>query len=301
MFYAVKNGHKKGLLTTKEALDKSIKDFPSPEYKEFKTMVEAMIYLSGKQSTKPSIFVQPEYINEQTTQSNKSGTTQVKTKDDFSKTKKEVFYAVRNGRKPGLYRTWDDCLDQIRGFPNNQFKKFFNKKDAENYVLNELIDIDYDNAYDDSVLNVYTDGASYHNGKEDAQASYGVYFGEDDPRNKSGLVDSMYENASNNRGELTGILRAIELISPDEEAVIHTDSMYGIKCVSEYGMEMKKKKYPKDVPNIDLIKKIRELLENKGNIRFHHLNSHTNKTDKHSIGNDMADKLATEVLKSFRN
>jgi ribonuclease HI len=297
MFYAVKNGHKKGLLTSKEALDKSIKDFPNPEYKEFKTMMEGMMYLSGKQSTKKELFVQPEYINElneQTTQAKKI-------KDDFSKTKKEVFYAVRNGRKPGLYRTWDDCLDQIRGFPNNQFKKFTNKKDAENYVLNELIDIDYDNIYDDTVLNVYTDGASYHNGKEDAQASYGVYFGEDDPRNESGLVDSLYENASNNRGELTGILRAIELITPEEEAVIHTDSMYGIKCVSEYGIEMKKKKYPKDVPNIDIIKKIRELLENKGNIRFHHLNSHTNKTYKHSIGNDHADNLATEVLKSFRN
>jgi ribonuclease HI len=295
MFYAVKNGHKKGLLTTKEALDKSIKDFSSPEYKEFKTMVEAMMYLSNKQATKTKeLFIQPEYINEQTTQPKKI-------KDDFSKTKKEVFYAVRNGRKSGLYRTWDDCLEQIRGFPNNQFKKFTSEREAKNYVLNELIDVDYDNNYDDTVLNVYTDGASYHNGKEDAQASYGVFFGENDPRNESGLVDSMYENASNNRGELTGILRAIELITPEEEAVIHTDSMYGIKCVSEYGMEMKKKKYPKEIPNIDIIKKIRELLDNKGNIRFHHLNSHTNKTDKHSIGNDMADKLATEVLKSFRS
>ena len=63
MFYAVKNGHKKGLLTTKEALDKSIKDYPSPEYKEFKTMVEAMMYLSNKQPSKTKeLFVQPEYI-----------------------------------------------------------------------------------------------------------------------------------------------------------------------------------------------------------------------------------------------
>jgi ribonuclease HI len=134
MFYAVKNGHKKGLLTSKEALDKSIKDFPNPEYKEFKTMMEGMMYLSGKQSTKKELFVQPEYINELTEQ-----TTQAKKiKDDFSKTKKEVFYAVRNGRKPGLYRTWDDCLEQIRGFPNNQFKKFTSEREAKNYVLNEF-------------------------------------------------------------------------------------------------------------------------------------------------------------------
>jgi ribonuclease HI len=255
--------------------------------------MEGMMYLSGKQSTKKELFVQPEYINElneQTTQAKKI-------KDDFSKTKKEVFYAVRNGRKPGLYRTWDDCLDQIRGFPNNQFKKFTNKKDAENYVLNELIDIDYDNIYDDTVLNVYTDGASFHNGKPDCKASYGVYFGEEDQRNESGLIT---EKASNNRGELMGLLRAIELIKDDEEAVIHTDSMYGLKCAYDFGIKMKKAGYPKDTPNIDIIKKMRELLEERPNIKFHHLNSHTKNTDKHSIGNDKVDKMATEVLKKYR-
>ena len=295
MFYAVKNGLKKGILTSKEALLKSITDFPNPEYKEFKTMVEAMIYLSGKQKIKQEIYIQSDYLNERPKLQ-----TNIKPKDDFSKTKKEVFYAVRVGRTPGLYRTWDDCLEQIRGFPNNQFKKFTSEREAKNYVLNELINIDYENNYDDTVLNVYTDGASFHNGKEDAQASYGVYFGEDDERNECGLVDTLLENASNNRGELTGILRAIELIDQNDEAIIHTDSMYGIKCVSEYGMEMKKKNYPKEIPNIDLIKKIRNLLDTKANIRFHHLNSHTNKRDKHSLGNDAADKLATSVLEIFR-
>ena len=45
---------------------------------------------------------------------------------------------------------------------------------------------------------------------------------------------------------------------------------------------------------------MRELLEERPNIKFHHLNSHTNNTDKHSIGNDKVDKMATEVLKNFR-
>jgi ribonuclease HI len=25
------------------------------------------------------------------------------------------FYAVREGRAPGIYHTWNDCLDQVKG------------------------------------------------------------------------------------------------------------------------------------------------------------------------------------------
>jgi ribonuclease HI len=97
-----------------------------------------------------------------------------------------------------------------------------------------------------------------------------------------------------------GILRAIELIKENEEAVIHTDSAYGIKCVSDYGQKMKKLGYPTEIPNINIIKKLMNALQSKPNIRFHHLNSHTNKTDKHSIGNDKVDKMATSVLAEYR-
>ena len=48
MFYAVRNGHKKGLLTNKAALENSIKDFPNYEYREFNNMPDALNYLSGK-------------------------------------------------------------------------------------------------------------------------------------------------------------------------------------------------------------------------------------------------------------
>ena len=302
MFYAVKHGIKTGLLTTKIALENAIKNFPNPEYREFESMIEAMKYLSNK-DVKPTTEKKKAeiYIQESSPASN-SYTKNIKSKttikDDFNTNKKEIFYAVRVGRVPGLYKTWNECVEQIKHFPNQQFKKFMTRKEALDYVQNKLIDIDYDNHYDDSILNVYTDGSSYHNGKPDCKASYGVYFAEDDIRNESGLV---LEGPSNNSGELMGILRAIELINEDEEAVIHTDSAYGIKCVSDYGQKMKKLGYPKEIPNINIIKKLILSLENKPNIKFHHLNSHTNKTDKHSIGNDRVDKMATDVLKDYRS
>ena len=298
MFYAVKQGNKTGLLTTKTALENAIKNFSNPEYREFESMIEAMKYLSNK-DVKPTIEKKKTeiYIQESSPTNTKTTKSKTTVKDDFNTNKKEIFYAVRVGRVPGLYKTWNECVEQIKHFPNQQFKKFMTRKEALDYVQNKLIDIDYDNHYDDSILNVYTDGSSYHNGKPDCKASYGVYFGEDDVRNESGLV---IEHPSNNSGELMGILRAIELIKEDEEAVIHTDSAYGIKCVSDYGQKMKKLGWPKEIPNINIIKKLIVSLESKPNIKFHHLNSHTNKTDKHSIGNDKVDKMATDVLKDYR-
>lgn len=285
MFYAVKNGHKKGLLTNKIALENSIKDFPNPEYREFNSMSDALNYLSGKDIKSKGILLVDNKPKDETK----------RVKDEFNL--KDLFYAVRVGRQPGIYKTWRECQEQIMRFPNQQFKKFETRKEAEDFIKNDTINVDYDNNYDETVLNVYTDGASFHNGKPDCKASYGVYFGEGDKRNESGLIT---EKASNNRGELMGLLRAIELIRKDEETVIHTDSMYGLKCAYDYGIEMKKADYPKEVPNIDIIKKMRDLLEERPNIKFHHLNSHTNNTDKHSIGNDKVDKMATEVLKNYR-
>jgi ribonuclease HI len=286
MFYAVRNGHKKGLLTNKVAFENSIKDFPNPEYREFNNMPDALNYLSGKDIKSKDILL---------VDNKKKNDTKTKVKDEFNQ--KDLFYAVRVGKQPGIYKTWKECQEQIMHFPNQQFKKFETRKEAEDFIKNDTINIDYDNHYDDTVLNVYTDGASFHNGKPDCKASYGVYFGEGDKRNESGLIT---EKASNNRGELMGLLRAIELIKDDEEAVIHTDSMYGLKCAYDYGIKMKKAGYPKETPNIDIIQKMREILEERPNIKFHHLNSHTKNTDKHSIGNDKVDKMATEVLKMYR-
>ena len=34
-----------------------------------------------------------------------------------------MFYVVNNGRKPGIYKTWAECKEQVHGFSNAVFKK----------------------------------------------------------------------------------------------------------------------------------------------------------------------------------
>ena len=46
------------------------------------------------------------------------------------------YYAVRHGHKPGIYHTWDECKEQVQGFPNAIFKKFSNEQQAIDFVNN---------------------------------------------------------------------------------------------------------------------------------------------------------------------
>ena len=44
------------------------------------------------------------------------------------------YYAVRNGRKTGIFRHWEECKDQVVGFKDAEYKSFDNMKDAEEYL-----------------------------------------------------------------------------------------------------------------------------------------------------------------------
>lgn len=43
---------------------------------------------------------------------------------------KKNFYAVKKGRHPGIYRTWDECKKNVDGFPGAVFKGFATKEEA---------------------------------------------------------------------------------------------------------------------------------------------------------------------------
>ncbi|XP_019639001.1 PREDICTED: ribonuclease H1-like [Branchiostoma belcheri] len=49
----------------------------------------------------------------------------------------QAFYAVRNGRNPGVYRTWDECRDQVNKYSNAQFKKFRTQEEAYQFMSSQ--------------------------------------------------------------------------------------------------------------------------------------------------------------------
>lgn len=144
---------------------------------------------------------------------------------------------------------------------------------------------------------VYTDGACLNNGKLNAFAGIGIFFGVNDPRNVSKNITG---KQSNNVAELTAIKDVYDIIKKDlalnKKITIVTDSEYALKCVTTYGMKCHKKNWNVDIPNKELVRSTYELYKNNKNVNFICVKAHTEKTDLHSIGNNGADKLANLAI-----
>ncbi len=143
---------------------------------------------------------------------------------------------------------------------------------------------------------VYTDGACSNNGRKNAKAGIGVYFGENDDRNISKRIDGLQ---TNNRAELTAVIAAYHKIKSEldlnKDITIVTDSNYVIKCVGSYGEKCFNNnwssKTKKEIPNVDLLKEAYMLYKDT-NVTFLHVRAHTGLSDTHSLGNAEADRLA---------
>lgn len=46
----------------------------------------------------------------------------------------KFYYAVRVGKHPGIYGTWDECNAEVNGYPGAQFKKFKTEEEAKAFI-----------------------------------------------------------------------------------------------------------------------------------------------------------------------
>ena len=60
------------------------------------------------------------------------------------------FYAVKQGRIPGVYSNWSDCEAQVKGYRGALYKSFNNEEDAKKFQ--KMLDLLDD---DDDVQEVY--------------------------------------------------------------------------------------------------------------------------------------------------
>lgn len=216
---------------------------------------------------------------------------------------KPVFYAVQKGRIPGVYLTWPECQACIKGISGAVYQKFAVKADAEAFVALNPVTVSVpsvkkqtfqtDSAAD---IYVYTDGACSNNGRPGAKAGIGIWFGSDDPRNVSEALPS----GTNNVAELTAILRVWPLVAVDVAAgkrvAIVSDSQYAIRCAGSYGAKQALGGWTADIPNKDLVRSVYERYAGVDGIQFLYVAAHTDGTDRHSVGNAGADRLANLAI-----
>lgn len=73
------------------------------------------------------------------------------------------FYAVRVGKAPGIYHSWSDCLEQVKGHKGALFKSFPSLTDAEAFLSNDPLMRPVDKYYavkSGKTPGVYTDWPS---------------------------------------------------------------------------------------------------------------------------------------------
>lgn len=224
--------------------------------------------------------------------------------------KRMVYYAVARGNRTGVFENWVFCKDAIDGFPNASFKKFETMEEAQKFVNensgSEKLDKSIGrrtylkNNFDiDVELFVYTDGACINNGRPDAVAGMGVYFGESDSRNVSQRLAPDLKQ-TNNVAELLAIIEAYKILEKEilegKKIAIVSDSDYSLRCVTSYGQKCAAEGWSKEIPNKELVRKAYETFFDKPNIQFIHIEAHTDKTDIHSLGNAGADNLANRSV-----
>ncbi|GAM40703.1 hypothetical protein TCE0_039f13255 [Talaromyces pinophilus] len=143
------------------------------------------------------------------------------------------------------------------------------------------------------MLRIYTDGSSLGNGKKIAQAGVGVYFGPNDTRNVSEPLKG--HRQTNQRAELTAIIRALEIAPRHRPVTIVTDSRYSIDCVTNWFRKWIRNNWQtsdgKPVENKDLIQSILVKINERDSLKvtttFEWVKGHNR-----DAGNEEADRLA---------
>ena len=208
-----------------------------------------------------------------------------------------VFYAVAKGREVGVFATWAECQQSVKGYKGALFCKTVSREEAEAFVGQgtKSLDRTLDRTLDKDTVYVYTDGSCLHNGYKNASAGIGIFFGPGDPRNVSTTIKG---KQTNNTAELTALVVAYSILEKEIQegmkVTLVSDSEYAIRCVTSYGRKCETTGWP-DIPNRELVQRAYGLYRDKSNVHFLHVKAHTGKQDIHSIGNAHADLLAGQA------
>ena len=134
---------------------------------------------------------------------------------------------------------------------------------------------------------VYTDGSCINNGKENAKAGAGIWFAEEDPRNKALKIPG--PNQSNQVGEIAAVIAALENTPTFAPLTIISDSMYVIDGLTKHLKEWEDRGWI-EISNKEWFKKAAYLLRKRSApTTFQWVKGHSG--DK---GNEECDKLAKE-------
>ena len=191
------------------------------------------------------------------------------------------YYAVRVGRNPGIYCSWNECKAQIDGFSGAVYKSFKTAQEAKSYIGGDDQTSDVsEESYDGLVA--YVDG-SYYKG----QFSYGMVIlnGDEELHYGEKVDDSDLAQMHNVAGEIKGAEAAMRYAIDngyDSIRIYHDYEGIARWCLGEWKTNKEGTK---------AYKAFYDSIKDKLNVKFIKVKGHSN--DKY---NDLADMLAKKAL-----
>ncbi|GAB7365429.1 hypothetical protein MBLNU230_g6506t1 [Neophaeotheca triangularis] len=268
VYYAVRSGRQPGVYTDWSDVLAQITGWRGPKHRKFKTRREAEQWVSeGPNTGYPIEDVAIGSIEEPAAKKLKSNKPKKNNaiKDEASATMD--FWDYDPGEGPLPEDAEDDFDSTIILDPTTGKLRY--KTDEEQQKLK------FKATYltKDGEVKIYTDGSSLGNGTAGAVAGVGVYFGAGDKRNVSEALPGTRQ--TNQRAELTAILRALELAPRDRKALIISDSNYAINCVTVWFQKWRSNNWQnssgKPVENKELIQQILVKLEDRHRMNRHRI------------------------------
>lgn len=157
--------------------------------------------------------------------------------------KKQKYYVVWNGHKPGIYNSWAECQLQIKAFPNAKYKSFENIAEAE-FAYKQNYQKFYKNSNPEKSnanQRLSTDKLSNKIIRDsiavDAACSGnpGImeYRGVETFSKRQIFHQGPYEDGTNNIGEFLALVHALSLLHKhnNDHTTIYTDSKTAISWV----------------------------------------------------------------------
>lgn len=138
-------------------------------------------------------------------------------------------YAVKSGRKTGLFATWDECKAQVTNFKGAVYKGFMTKDEAEAWLDGEK------NSDAPTQLNlnvqtefvVFSDGSCLKNQDSgDSPGGYASFILKMPEENLLQTISGGESATTNNRMELSGVLNALKILPEKSSVAVFTDSRY---------------------------------------------------------------------------
>nr|XP_033791694.1 ribonuclease H1-like [Geotrypetes seraphini] len=262
-YYAVRTGRQTGVFHTWEECKDQVHRFPSARYKKFNSANEAWDFVNSEDSAGPS-----------------------------SGYRSDTWYEKPSFNRYKRYYEQSSSSEDEEVYEPRYYEQFSSSEDEEVYEP-KCAKYTKKSTYKGNSAVVYTDGCCASNGRSDARAGIGVYWGPNHPLN---VAERLSGRQTNQRAEIQAACRAIKQAKSENvnKLVLCTDSMFTINGITKWAKNWRandwKRVTGEEVVNKKDFKKL-ENLSRGMDITWRHVPAHSGYP-----GNEAADKLARAGL-----